>query len=53
MTTDDIQELEFLRFFYERARYAMGPADDDIYQAIKDEFRDENGYIPYGYGSDD
>lgn len=53
MIDDMIEELEFLRFFYERARYAMGPADDDIYQSIKDEFRDEYDYLPKGYGRED
>lgn len=35
----DATEIEFLRFFYDKAGYGFGPADADVYQSIKDEFK--------------
>lgn len=50
MTDSENQELEFLRYFYERARYAMGPADDDIYDMIKQDYvQAEGGVLPEDY----
>ena len=43
------EELQFLRYFYDKASCVMGPADGDIYDAIKQEFLDSNGYLPVGY----
>ena len=45
----DTEELMFLRYFYEVASDAMGPADMDIYDAIKQSFLDNHGYLPVGY----
>ena len=43
-------ELEFLRFFYGAAADAFGPADDDIYCMINEEFEQETGKkVPDGY----
>lgn len=42
-------ELEFLRFFYSEARYAMGPADSDIYDMIKEDFVKGGGVLPKDY----
>jgi hypothetical protein len=44
-------ELEFLQFFYSRARDYMGPADADCYEGIKEDFvRFEKKALPEGYG---
>jgi hypothetical protein len=40
------KELEFLRYFYDAAGDAFGPADSDIYQMIKDNYA---GELPEGY----
>jgi hypothetical protein len=43
-------ELEFLRYFYERARDGMGPADSEIYDMIKQDYVDKYGVpLPIGY----
>lgn len=51
--TDEVdelqQELAFLRYFYDVADNAIGPASDDVYEMIKDEFLDREGYLPDGY----
>lgn len=39
MTEDEALELKFLRYFYDVASDAMGPADDDIYYMIKSDFK--------------
>jgi hypothetical protein len=49
MTPDEWEEVKFLRYFYDRASDARGPADMDIYDSIKQEFLDSNGYLPVGY----
>ena len=41
-----IKELTYLRYFYQKAERAMGPASDDIYDWIKESFE---GEIPEGY----
>ena len=47
------KELEFLRYFYLVAGYAMGPADCDIYDTIKRDFLRDNGYLPENYHLDE
>lgn len=47
--TEEQKELEFLRYFYQNAGYAMGPADGDCYDAIRDAFEKQTGYLPEGY----
>jgi len=48
--TEEELELEFLRFFYDAAGEAFGPADADIYYMIKEDFQVETGYaLPEGY----
>lgn len=50
MSDQEQLELEFLRYFYKRAREAMGPADDDIYDMIKmDYVHAEGGILPEDY----
>ncbi len=47
-------EIEFLRFFYGAASDAFGPADDDIYRMIGEEFEQETGKkVPKGYRRDE
>ncbi len=47
-------ELEFLKFFYIAAGDAFGPADDDIYRMIVEEFEEETGLrAPVGYTRDE
>lgn len=42
-------ELEFLEWFYANADF--GPADDDVREMLKQEFKDEtNKDLPDGYG---
>ena len=38
-------ELDFLRYFYEQVGYALGPADDDIYNAIKEDYVKRTGNL--------
>ena len=47
------EELNFLRFFYSQAKPAMGPADSEIYQGIKDAYNDGWGTVPEPYEVDD
>lgn len=49
MTPDEWNEVKFLRYFYEVASYAMGPADGDIYDGIKADFLKKHGYLPKSY----
>lgn len=47
-------ELEFLRYFYEEAYDAFGPAVDDIYADIKERYVKETGNkLPQGYNDDE
>lgn len=37
MNQDDIDELEFLRYYYRNVQYSLGPCDADInYEIIRD-----------------
>ncbi len=42
-------ELEWLRYFYKHARHAMGPADSDIYDSLKEGYVAEGGVLPPAY----
>ena len=42
-------ELAWLRYFYDHARHAMGPADDDTYRMIKDDYENQGGVLPDAY----
>jgi hypothetical protein len=44
------RELAFLRYFYDAAGEAFGPADLDVYASIRDDYE---GEIPEGYGEDE
>lgn len=47
-------ELEFLQYFYDKVDNALGPASDEIYDSIKQDFiEDFNCTLPKGYGNDD
>lgn len=51
---DEKLELEFLRYFYERAGEAMGPADWDVYYSIKEDFKKFKKLpLPKGYGDEE
>ncbi len=43
---DEAAELKFLRYFYNAAGEAFGPADTDIYAMIADDY---DGELPPGY----
>lgn len=46
----DANELRFLRFFYRKASSGMGPASDDIYEMIKEDFTEKTGVaVPPAY----
>ena len=45
-----LQELDFLRYFYEAAGDAFGPADSDVYRSINEDYE---GVVPKGYSEDD
>ena len=46
-------ELTFLRFFYAAAGEAFGPADDDVYRCIHDDYEKETGNrVPNDYRRD-
>lgn len=50
MTKDEELELEFLRFFYEAAGPVFGPAEDDVYRGITEDFENETGReVPKAY----
>jgi hypothetical protein len=43
-------ELEYLQYFYDAAGDCFGPADDDVYEAIKQNFVKHKGKeLPEGY----
>lgn len=44
------EEVEYLRFFYEKVYPCLGPADDDIIDSIKEQFEKKTGKaLPPGY----
>lgn len=42
----DAEVLVFLKFFYDEADNAMGPASDDIYYMIAEDFRETGKVLP-------
>ena len=42
-------ELEFLRYFYENVEPVLGPASDDIYYDIKEEWVANGNTLPEKY----
>ena len=49
-TKETASELEFLRYFYVEADSVFGPASDDVYEGIKQNFKEETGKeLPEGY----
>jgi hypothetical protein len=53
MNEDEKLELEFLRFFYSDVDTALGPASDDIYESIKQDWKKQGNKLPKGYGRED
>jgi hypothetical protein len=49
LSTEEQRELEFLRYFYGAAGDVFGPADDDCYQGIKDDYERQGGKLPKTY----
>lgn len=49
MNLELLDELNWLRYFYDHARHGMGPADSDIYAMIKESYVDEGGELPQQY----
>jgi len=49
VTTQDIIELEWLRYFYDRVGEALGPASDDVYYLLKEEYQNEGWELPEAY----
>ena len=49
LTSELIQELNFLRYFYNEVSYYMGPSDMDIYDSIKEDLLEDNGPLPAEY----
>ena len=48
----DEKEVEYLRYFYENVYYALGPAVDDVYEVIKEEYQKQGGVLPQGYSDE-
>ena len=43
-------DLDFLRFFYDQAGDAFGPADEDVYQCINENYKLHTGKsVPADY----
>lgn len=47
--TSESNELAFLRYFYDAVEDALGPASDDIYESIKDDWVAVGEALPEGY----
>ncbi len=48
------EEVEFLRFFYNKVQPCLGPADSEIIDMIKKDFEKKtNKRLPTGYGHDE
>jgi len=47
------EEIEFLRYFYSAAGDCFGPADADVYDAIKHNFKKwKHKELPEGYATE-
>lgn len=55
MDAPEFNELDFLRFFYDKAGDAFGPADSDIYHGIREEWERKTGQTnpPEYHGRED
>lgn len=51
MTTEEQEELQYLRFFYQEADF--GPAHGDVVSIINDKYLDEHGSLPDGYAPEE
>lgn len=49
MTKDQEREIKFLRYFYDAAGDVFGPADDDVYRAIAENYEQLYGTLPERY----
>ena len=49
MTEEEKQELEWLRYFYDKSDRAIGPAYDDVVWAIQENYKEQGGVIPEEY----
>lgn len=45
-------EVDFLRYFYGAAGDVFGPAEDDVYEGIKEEYKESGGVVPPTYEED-
>ena len=48
LTKDEQAELEYLRYFYDEVESALGPASDEIYRNIAEQYGKD---LPKGYAS--
>jgi hypothetical protein len=46
MAAKNSVELEWLRYFRKQVVHSLGPADDDIIQAIRDEWVEDGNKLP-------
>ena len=49
MTKKEKLELDWLRYFYDHARFCMGPADSELYSMIKDDYVHQGNILPDQY----
>ena len=49
MTKQEKLELNWLRYFYNNASNAMGPADSEIYSMFKNDYLAEGNELPEEY----
>jgi hypothetical protein len=49
MTEQEKLELEYLRHFYSEVDVALGPASDDVYMGIKENYESEGNELPEDY----
>ena len=50
--TDNDEELEWLRFYMNSAQNCLGPASDEIYMSIVDNYAESGKFIPPQYHPD-
>lgn len=53
MTKAIQKELDWLRYFYSQAKHGMGPASDDIYSMIKEQYIADGDVLPKSYLEDE